>query len=738
MKKIILFFFSLLIFLLFKIILFLSTKGYETNKFNSFLSQEINQAEPDLDINFNKIKIKFDIKKINLFLSTKDPNIKYKKINLPITDLKIYINFVSIFSKEIEVEKVITKVKGIQIENLKKLVVGIKPSNFKSFILNNVSGGTFNSNFYLDFKEKFQLESYKVDGKLNKTNINFNKDIKLNNVSFNFIANDDLFIINSIIANLKEIKITNGNLKIENKENLIIDGSINTEIQKITTTDIKSIVSNSSSNLSFLDNEILIKGNLLNQFNLKFSQDLELKNFNYNLTGSLKETDIKLNKDLNISFFEKKINQLNLKDTNIKFNLNKENKNSLSLEGLLSLNDKNKYKKYKLKNSFSKSKSNFDINFDVKDEIFIKIINYKKDISKIGNIISNFEIANNRIYIKNFVYKEGKNLISLLDVKINEKKQLESFKNVKVQTFLDNKENNNLEINFDKKIRIKGKSFDSSNLIKQLSDGNKTKTFNKISKEISISFDDIITKLKVPLKNFNLIGKIEKGKFVKLSSKSEFSANEFLDISLKKYPNSNKKILEIYSGQAKPLLSDFNFFKGLEGGQLLFTSIFDNNSSSSNLQIKNFKVLNAPAFAKLLALADLSGVAVLLSGEGLSFESLEIKFTDNNEVRTIGEIYAVGPSITILMEGYIENKSGLISLRGTMVPAKEINKLISKIPVIGDILIGKDIGEGIFGVSFKIKGLPGKTKTTVNPLKTLTPRFITRALEKRKKGNKNN
>ena len=52
------------------------------------------------------------------------------------------------------------KVKGIQIENLKKLVVGIKPSNFKSFILNNVSGGTFNSNFYLDFKEKFQLESY--------------------------------------------------------------------------------------------------------------------------------------------------------------------------------------------------------------------------------------------------------------------------------------------------------------------------------------------------------------------------------------------------------------------------------------------------------------------------------------------------------------------------------------------------------------------------------------------------
>ncbi len=735
MKKIILTFFSFLVFLLLGVTLFLSTKGYETDRFNTFLSQEINQTQPDLEINFNKIKIKFDIKKVNLFLSTKNPNINYKKINLPITELKIYINFFSIFSNEIEVEQVITKVKDIQIEDLKKLIVGIKPSNFKSFVLNNVSEGTFNSNFYLDFKKKFQLESYKVDGTLNKTNISFNKDIKLNNTSFNFIANDSLFIINSIIADFKEIEITNGNLKIENKENLIIEGSLNTKIPKITNTDIKSIIPESKTNSSFFDNKILIKGNLLNQFNLEFSKNLELKNFNYNLTGSLKETDIKFNKDLDIAFFEQKLNQLNLKETNIKFELNKQNKNSVSLEGLFSLNGKDKYEKYKLKNSFSKNKSNFDINFDINEEIFIKIINYKKDISKVGNIEANFEILKDKIHIKNFVYKEDKSSISLENVKINKKNQLESFKNIKVRTYQDSKENNNLEIVFGKKISVKGKSFDSSNLIKELSDDNKTNTFNKINKEISISFEDIITKLKAPLKNFNLIGKIEKGKFVKLSSKSEFSANEFLDISLKKNPNNNKKILEIYSGQAKPLLSDFDFFKGLEGGQLLFTSIFDENSSSSNLQIKNFKVLNAPAFAKLLALADLSGLAVLLSGEGLSFESLEIKFTDDDEVRKIGEIYAVGPSITILMDGYIENKTGLTSLRGTMVPAKEINKLISKIPVIGDILIGKEIGEGVFGVSFKIKGLPGKTKTTVNPLKTLTPRFITRALERKKKEN---
>ena len=46
------------------------------------------------------------------------------------------------------------------------------------------------------------------------------------------------------------------------------------------------------------------------------------------------------------------------------------------------------------------------------------------------------------------------------------------------------------------------------------------------------------------------------------------------------------------------------------------------------------------------------------------------------------------------------------------------------------------MGEGVVGVSFKMKGPPKDIKTTVNPIKTLTPRFIVRALEKMKKKNK--
>ena len=152
------------------------------------------------------------------------------------------------------------------------------------------------------------------------------------------------------------------------------------------------------------------------------------------------------------------------------------------------------------------------------------------------------------------------------------------------------------------------------------------------------------------------------------------------------------------------------------------------------MKIYDFKVKDVPVLAKLLSLASLQGIADLLTGEGIRFSEFEIDFTSEGKNLTIDELYAIGPAISILMSGYVE-KDKLVSLRGTLVPATTLNKVIGSLPLIGEILVGSKTGEGIFGVSFKIKGHPKKLKTTVNPIKTLTPRFITRTLEKIKKSN---
>ena len=106
------------------------------------------------------------------------------------------------------------------------------------------------------------------------------------------------------------------------------------------------------------------------------------------------------------------------------------------------------------------------------------------------------------------------------------------------------------------------------------------------------------------LNDFSLIGEISEGKFIKISSKGDFGGNNFLDISMKIDEKSKRKYLEIYSDLTRPLLAEYNFFKGLSGGKLLFSSIIDGDKSNSKLKIENFKLVNAPGVIKLLSLAD--------------------------------------------------------------------------------------------------------------------------------------
>ena len=268
-----------------------------------------------------------------------------------------------------------------------------------------------------------------------------------------------------------------------------------------------------------------------------------------------------------------------------------------------------------------------------------------------------------------------------------------------------------------------------------ISKSDDSKNFLNIFKNLNSKIDVKIENVK--LDKFNEVQKlngfllIKKNKIVDLDISSKFSDNEKLFFTIKK-KKDNSVITNFYSDRAKPFVKKYKFIKGFEKGNIVFHSSKIDKVTKSRLVIDNFKVKEIPILAKLLTLASLQGIADLLTGEGIRFTDFEMSYINEGNLMTIDEIYAIGPAISIMMEGYVEREK-LISLRGTLVPATTINRSIASIPLLGDILIGKKIGEGVFGVSFKIKGPPKDLKTTVNPIKTLTPRFITRTLEKLKK-----
>ena len=282
---------------------------------------------------------------------------------------------------------------------------------------------------------------------------------------------------------------------------------------------------------------------------------------------------------------------------------------------------------------------------------------------------------------------------------------------------------------------IEGNNFSLSNIIENIltgSNSNKTKLFRNKPRNFKIKFNE--NNIDKDHIIYDLQGEItvNKSEIDKLNLKSKFYDGKeiFLSISNK----DNQKITTFYSDLAKPFVKKFKFIKGFEEGKINYSSKKINNISNSYLNIYDFKLKQLPALTKLLTLASLQGISDILTGEGVRFDEFEMIFSNENKLMKIDEIYSIGPAISIMMDGYIQNDE-LVSLKGTLVPATTINKFVSSIPILGEILVGKKTGEGVFGVSFKIKGHPDNLKTTVNPIKTLTPRFITRTLEKIKKTN---
>ena len=562
-----------------------------------------------------------------------------------------------------------------------------------------------NSNISLDFEKisiKLDPINLKLFIKFINPNLNYSK-INLPLTLLKTNINLEFLIEKKIIIN--DITLSTKYLDLEKLKPLLKKININNE------------------NLKLIKSGKLKVENL----NLKFDENLNIQD-NYIVNGDINTVNIKVTDEYEIqnliSTFTYRQGSLLFKD--------------MSWDLINKKNDKNKFLNSQIeivqKNNFQE----FDIKFEVKDlqDLFnIPVMNYELSKNATQKITAKLTINKKKeILFSNISISDNNNKFDIKDLKLDKNFNLISFNQVLIKTNVNNKTNNEFSIQNKKKILIKGQIFDAKKLLKVLSqDGKKNTFFNKISKDVEIDLKKILKGTSFPINKFRLVGKLNKGNFEKLTAKSDFGQNKHLDISLKKMKNTNSKILEVYSDIASPLLSDFKFFQGLEGGDLNFLSTFNNESSSSNLSINNFKLNEAPALAKILSLADLKGLTDTLKGEGISFDTLSAKYNTNSSIMKIDEIFMIGPSISILIDGYVEKKSGLISLRGTLVPAKTLNNLIAKIPVVGDILVGKKIGEGVFGISFKVKGLPDDLKTTVNPIKTLTPRFITRALENVKK-----
>jgi len=731
MKKIIFRFLIFTLLLFFSFITYLSTIGIKTDAFNDQITKEVKKINNQLELDLDKISIILDPFKFKLVLKTIGANLKSKKKLIKLESVRSNIDIKTLINNKFSLSELDVNTRTIEIKNLISFVRSIE-DNPQIFILEKfVEKGYLIANINLKFDQKGNIkDDFIIKGFVKDGEVKSFKKIDLSKINFIFSIQNNEFEFKDI-----NLLYDNNDLKfpelilIKQKNGFFISGKNKNKNLVLDDKKINQLLNYDLSDVNFKSAEF----DLENTFSFRINDKYKIDDLKINSLMNLKSSKIVSSKNLK-EFFPELNEIIELSDHQIQIEYKKDLLSIIGNGNILIQKEKDN-----INYNFSKSKTNlkFDTSLEIKKNPFhINFLNYKKDQDdKLKIVILGIKnLLSNEINLKNISIKEKDNKFEFNNLLLSNKYKIKSISKVDLDYFDNDLLKNELTIKKkDKDYSLVSKSFNGIKIIDDSLKTSKNSENEKIFSEnfrLNIEIKEAFLDKDHLIENLNGYLTFNNSEVIDANLIGDFSNNKRINFTIRS--TSNEKITTLYSDIAKPFVNRYKFIKGFEEGNLNFHSIRQNNVSNSKLIIDNFKVQDVPALAKLLTLASLQGIADLLTGEGIRFTDFEMKFSNKNELMKIEELYAIGPAISLLMEGYIESDD-LVSLRGTMVPATTINRTISSIPLLGDILVGKKVGEGVFGVSFKIKGPPKKLKTTVNPVKTLTPRFITRTLEKIKK-----
>lgn len=179
----------------------------------------------------------------------------------------------------------------------------------------------------------------------------------------------------------------------------------------------------------------------------------------------------------------------------------------------------------------------------------------------------------------------------------------------------------------------------------------------------------------------------------------------------------------IRSADAGEFFSAMGLFQGATGGTAEIAGKLRDEGGRSlagTVRAENFRIVRAPALARLLAVASLTGTLDTLQGQGISFSTFDAPFRINANTLTLHGSRAVGQALCITVEGEWSRADDQLNLGGVIVPVCPVNRLLGDIPLLGDLIVG----EGFGATNYRVTGPVSAPSIVVNPLSTITPGFL--------------
>lgn len=197
-------------------------------------------------------------------------------------------------------------------------------------------------------------------------------------------------------------------------------------------------------------------------------------------------------------------------------------------------------------------------------------------------------------------------------------------------------------------------------------------------------------------------------------------------------PDANGRMnLKITADDAGTTMHVFDIYEHMIGGTLIVEGQQIPGGKLNDIKgtatIKDFKVVKAPALAQLINSVSLVGFGQLLQNQGIAFTRLRTDYlwkeSSAGRIINLSDGRTSGASIGLTFGGTVNQTKGTIDISGTFVPMSEVNKFVSNIPIIGQLLTGGKNG-GVIAATYAMKGDSENPSVFINPLSVLTPGFL--------------
>ncbi|MEG6509325.1 AsmA-like C-terminal domain-containing protein [Methyloligella sp. 2.7D] len=289
------------------------------------------------------------------------------------------------------------------------------------------------------------------------------------------------------------------------------------------------------------------------------------------------------------------------------------------------------------------------------------------------------------------------------------------------------------------KVKANGPTYDGKQFFKslfsagQLAADAPAESDESAGMDMTAHFGTVIGNYGTTLQNVDVDLKTRKGDLVALDAKGNLNGKSPVGVRLENEGGS--RVIRAESRNAGDAFRLVGFYRQVQGGEgtlLVNLDAGSNDMKRGTLWVRNFEVVSDDVVSNLLT--DQQSQAAFGPNNRqrlrnrLRFDRLRAPFAVGNNQFLLQDAYMNGPILGATMRGSVNFKAQTVDLGGTYVPLYGLNSALGQIPILGNILVGRQ-GEGIVGITFAIKGKLQDPAVLVNPMSVVAPGIFRQIFE---------